>query len=393
MSVSTGLDVLNIDISNNYKGNIGYVCHGASIDKNLNHGLSSMIKKFGNQLTKVFSPQHGFVGDVQDNMIESDHFFHPYFQRKIYSLYSDTRIPTDEMLEDLDCIFVDLQDVGTRIYTYIYTLTLLMKKCADKDIKVIVLDRPNPINAKAIEGNILDINYASFVGLHPIPVRHGLTIGEVALLANKYYQKECSLEVVKMQGYERSMSFEDTKLPWVIPSPNLPTIDAAYSFVGSVLFEGTNISEGRGTTKALEFLGHPNIEPYSFLENITPKFKDFDLEGFILRPIVFKPTFQKHQGIPCGGYQIHVTDRNIFKPWRLCQFLLKEIQKEIGDAFGWKSPPYEYEEKIMPVHLINGTEDLYKWYMKDGNFDELTEIEFNHREKYLNQRDNILLYK
>ncbi len=393
MTVASGLDVLNTDISNNYKGNIGYLCHSASVSKNLDHGLEMMIKIFGSRLVKVFSPQHGFVGDVQDNMVESTHFFHPYFQRKIYSLYSDTRIPSDEMLEGLDYIFVDMQDVGTRIYTYIYTLTLLMKKCANKDIKIVVLDRPNPINAKTIEGNILDIQYSSFVGLHPIPVRHGLTIGEVALLANKYYQKECALEIVKLKGYTRDMSFEDTGLPWVMPSPNLPTIEAAYTFVGSVLYEGTNISEGRGTSRPLEIIGHPQIEPFSFLSLLKPKFKEFDLEGFILRPIVFEPTFQKHKQTKCGGYQIHVTNRKLFKPWRLCQFLLKEIIKETGSGFTWKEPPYEYEYDTMPIHLINGNESLYEWYLKDGSFEELSEIEFINREKYLDQRENILLYK
>ncbi len=392
--VVTGLDVLINDqkLHDTIKGNVGYLCHSASISSKIEIGIVALKKIFGNRLQKVFSPQHGLVSDVQDNMVESDHFQHPYFGLPVYSLYSETRKPTAAMLAGLQHIIVDLQDVGTRIYTYIYSLTLVMEACADQDIEVIVLDRPNPIDGETLEGNILDLNFSSFVGRHPLPVRHGLTIGEVALMAKKWWSIDCKLRVVNMVGWKRNMSFEDTQLPWVMPSPNLPTVTAAYTFVGTVLYEGTNISEGRGTTRSLEFLGHPAIEPYSFLSKLNEKFKQGNQDGFVLRPVVFQPTFQKHAGKSCGGYQIHVIDRKKFNPWTVCQMLLAAFYEELGADFKWKEPPYEYEYKLMPIDLINGTDKLRFWVENNGNLDELQEIASEGFDDYLEKRKEILLY-
>lgn len=394
-TVLTGLEriITEKDLQAKFKGNIGYLCHSASVTKDLEHGLLALKRVFGNQLTKIFGPQHGFVTDVQDNMVETTHYTHPYFKLPVYSLYSETRIPTDEMLEGLDHIFVDLQDVGTRIYTYIYTMTLLMEACQKKGIEVVILDRPNPINAETMEGNILDLNFASFVGRHPIPVRHALTMGEVAKMHHRYWGgKDCKLTIIEMKGYKRSMSYEDTNLPWVIPSPNLPTIEAAYTFVGTVLYEGCNISEGRGTTRSLEIIGHPKIEAFGFHEKLKPVLAKANLTGFTLRPLVFLPTFQKHAGIPTGGYQIHVTDRKTFEPWRLCQYLLKEMYKELGSEFKWKVPPYEYEYHKAPVDLINGTDKLRLWVEKDGTEEEYQAIMKENQAEWLEQRKSCLIY-
>jgi uncharacterized protein YbbC (DUF1343 family) len=394
-TVITGLDriVTEKDLQAKFKGRIGYLCHSASVTKDLEHGLLALKRVFGSQLTKIFGPQHGFVTDVQDNMVETTHYTHPFFKLPVYSLYSETRIPTDEMLEGLDHIFVDLQDVGTRIYTYIYTLTLLVEACQKKGIEVVILDRPNPIDAVTLEGNILDLKYASFVGRHPIPVRHGLTMGEVAKMHARYWGgKDCKLTIIEMKGYKREMSFEDTKLPWVIPSPNLPTIEAAYTFVGSVLYEGTNISEGRGTTRSLEIIGHPKIEAFGFHEKLKPVLAKAKLQGFILRPLVFLPTFQKHAGKPCGGYQIHVTDRKTFEPWRLCQYLLKEMYHELGSEFKWKEPPYEYEYHQIPVDLVNGTNELRLWVEKNGTEEEYQAIMQKGQAEWLEQRKSCLIY-
>lgn len=392
--VTSGLEKLKAqpDLQGKFKGNIGYLCHSASVDNDYQHGVFALKNIFGKRLTKIFSPQHGFVSDVQDNMVESGHYNHPYFNLPIYSLYSETRKPTPEMLKGLQYVIIDLQDVGTRIYTYIYTMTLMMEACAEAGIEVIVLDRPNPIDGKSIEGNMLDLNFSSFVGRHPLPVRHGLTIGEVAAMAVKHWDIGCALEIISMEGWERWMAFEDTELPWVMPSPNLPTIEAAFTFVGTVLFEGTNISEGRGTTRSLEIVGHPNIAPYELLEKLTPMFKEYGLNGFVLRPINFLPTFQKYQNIACGGYQIHVTDRAAFKPWALCQLLCQAFYHYLGDKFLWKQPPYEYEYKKMPVDLINGTDLLRKWVEKNGSYEDLLKIEQEGREMFLSQREEILLY-
>jgi uncharacterized protein YbbC (DUF1343 family) len=395
IKVQTGLERLINDknLQNQFKGKVGYLCHSASVTSNFEHGLIALKKVFGDRLVKVFGPQHGFVTDVQDNMVETTHYTHPFFKIPVYSLYSETRIPTSEMLEGLDHILVDLQDVGTRIYTYIYTMTLLMEACQKKGIEVVILDRPNPINGVTLEGNILDMNYSSFVGRHPLPVRHALTMGEVALMHKKYWGgKDSNLTIIEMQGWKREMSFEDTALPWVLPSPNLATIEAAYTFVGTVLYEGTNISEGRGTTRSLEIIGHPKIEAFSFHEKLKPVLHKANLVGFVLRPLVFLPTFQKHQGKPCGGFQIHVTDRKTFEPWRLCQYLLREMYKELGGEFKWKEPPYEYEFHKVPVDLINGTDQLRLWVEKNGNQDDYEAIMHPNQNQFLEQRQSILLY-
>ncbi len=394
--VQTGLDRLlnEPDLQKKYPGKIGYLCHSASVTADLEHGLIAMKRVFGDRLIKVFGPQHGFVTDVQDNMVESDHYTHPYFNLPVYSLYSETRIPTDSMLEGLNHIFVDLQDVGTRIYTYIYTMTLLQEACQKKGIQVVILDRPNPIDANTLEGNILEMEYASFVGRHELPVRHALTMAEVALMNKKFWNaKDSDLSIIEMKNYKRSMSFEDTGLPWVMPSPNLPTIEAAYTFVGTVLFEGTNISEGRGTTRSLEIIGHPKIEPFSFHDHLKKVFKEVELTGFVLRPALFLPTFQKHKGTPCGGYQIHVTDRKTFEPWRLCQYLCKEFYHHLGADFKWKEPPYEYEFHKSPVDLVNGTDKLRHWVENNGLESEYRAIMAPNQEKFKSRRQEILIYE
>lgn len=391
----TGLDQIeqNETLHQKYTGKIGYLCHSASVNENLEHGLQVMKRVFKDQLVKVFAPQHGFVSDVQDNMVESNHFFHPHFQIQIYSLYSETRIPTDEMLEGLDHIFVDLQDVGTRIYTYIYTMTLLLEACAKKNIEVIILDRPNPINLETLEGNILKPEFASFVGRHPLPVRHGLSMGEVALMHQKYWtDKKAKLEIIKVEGLTRKMSFEDTNLPWVMPSPNLPTIEAAYTFVGTVLFEGTNISEGRGTTRSLEIIGHPKFDPWKYESHMESIFKEANLSGFKLRPLHFMPTFQKHKGMSTGGFQIHVTDRQKFQPWRVCQILCREFKYILGNDFKYKEDPYEYEYDKNPVDLINGDERLRSWYESRGDLKFLDEIEAEGMSEFKKKRESILIY-
>lgn len=393
--VRTGIDRLQDE--NQYKlfkGNIGVLCHSASVDSKLNHTLEIMLKLFGDRVKKVYGPQHGFVTDVQDNMIESDHFTHPYFKLPVYSLYSETRVPTDEMLSGIDHLFVDMQDVGTRIYTYIYTMTHLLEKCASLDIEVIILDRPNPIGGAQTEGNILNTDFASFVGRHELAVRHGLTMGEVALMHQKYFfDKSANLKIIEMDGWKREMYFEDTQLPWVLPSPNLPTVEGCIPFVGTVLFEGTNISEGRGTTRSLEIVGHPKIEPWSFKTKLNEVFKDTDLSGFFLRPINFQPTFQKHAGKSCGGYQIHVTDRLSFQPWKTCQLIMQAMVQELGSDFHYKTDPYEYGEDMNPMDMINGDDRYRAFYEKNQDYNTLLKLESDDQELFKERRESILIYK
>ncbi|EAQ99672.1 exo-beta-N-acetylmuramidase NamZ domain-containing protein [Maribacter sp. HTCC2170] len=388
--VATGLEVLVNDsaLQQKFKGNIALLCHNASIDANYTHAATEFKNMFGSRFTKLFGPQHGFSTDAQDNMIETDHFVHPYFEIPVYSLYSETRIPTDEMLERIDHLFVDLQDVGCRMYTYIYTLTLLLDKCADKEIEVIVLDRPNPLNGIDFEGNMLDVDYASFIGLHPIPVRHGMTIGEVGLMHQKYWAKTtANYRVIRMENWERSMFFEDTGLPWLLPSPNLARPESAYTFPGMVLFEGTELSEGRGTTQSLEIVGHPKIEPFSFYENhLKDVLKKEKPAGLAFRPITFLPTFQKQANAVCGGLQIHITDKANFKPWKGGQLIMRELYHYLGEDFKWKQPPYEYDYTHMPIDIINGTDKLRHWVENNGDFEELDSFEnFNSHQIQLEE--------
>lgn len=393
--VITGIDKLrmNKDLQDQFKGNVGLLCHSASIDSNFDHSVQIFQNCFGDRFKKIYGPQHGFVTDVQDNMIESDHYTHPYFKLPVFSLYSETRKPTDSMLEGIDHLFIDLQDVGTRIYTYIYTMTYVLEACANKNIEVVILDRPNPIDANTVEGNVLDLKFASFVGRHPLPVRHGLTIAEVAKMHQQYWVKDkANLTIIEMENYDRKMSFEQTLLPWIMPSPNLPTVEGCYTFVGTVLYEGTNISEGRGTTRPLEIIGHPKLDAWNFKTKLDTVMNENKLTGFVLRPINFQPTFQKHAGIACGGYQIHVTDREKFQPWRVSQLLCRELYKELGLEFKYKQDPYEYENDFNPVDMINGTDKIRHWYENQGAYSELVNIEESTLPLYMEQRESILIY-
>ena len=393
--VITGLErlIAEKNLQESVKGNIGYLCHSASIDSQFNSGVILLQKLFGSRLKKLFGPQHGFVTDVQDNMMETTHYTHPFFKIPVYSLYSETRTPTDEMLEGLDTLIVDLQDVGTRVYTYISTLSLLTEKCQGKDIKILVLDRPNPVAGEMIEGTILRPDYKSFVGRYPIPQRHSLTMGEIGLYGRSILKTDCHLEVIKMNGWKRSMFWQDTGLPWVLPSPNLPTPEGALTFAGTVLFEGTNLSEGRGTTRPLEIAGFPGIESFSFCEKVLKKFHEEGLtEGFNLRPIIFLPTFQKHLGLNCGGIHIHPTVNHLFQSWSVSQMLCREFKRELGDEFQFHQKPYEYEFHKLAIDLINGTDEVRHWVNNLGSLSELRKIETNGHDKFQNERADIIIY-
>jgi uncharacterized protein YbbC (DUF1343 family) len=394
MKTQTGLDRLLLDTSlHNKVGNkFSYLCHGASVTADLEIGPFAMRKVFGTRLKSLMSPQHGFFGDVQANMIESEDSFHPAFNLPIHSLYSRTRVPTDAMLDGIDTIVVDLQDVGTRVYTYIHTMTLLMEKCAQKKIKVVILDRPNPIGGLQLEGTILDPAYATFVGRHPIPMRHGMTMGEMAKFAATYYGANCEFEVIPMLGWKRSMYFEETGLPWVWPSPNVPTVDTTVTYVGTVVLEGTNLSEGRGTTKPLELIAHPAFEPFGLTQEMQKILTQEGVNGCVLRPCSFIPTFDKHQGKSCGGFQIHVTNRKAFKSWLCLHVLLREFYHRIGKDFSWRPPPYEYEEKLLPMDILNGTPAVREWIETRGSAEALMALEQSGLASYIEKFKAVQLY-
>ncbi|MGD9182659.1 MAG: DUF1343 domain-containing protein [Desulfobacterales bacterium] len=329
---------------------LGLLCNPAAVDRMLNHARLRVHHRFPGKLTTLYSPQHGFFAEKQDNMIESGDMTDPVLQIPVYSLYGKTRIPTKEMFDPIDVLIVDLQDVGTRVYTFMYTLSFCLEAAKTFNKKVLVLDRPNPITGLAIEGNCLNPAYSSFVGRYPLPMRHGLTMGELARLFNEHFKIGCDLEVVPMKGWQRSMFYEQTGLPWIPPSPNLPRPVSTLVYPGQVLWEGTNVSEGRGTAQPFELFGAPYVDSQGILAAIDTE----SIPGIILRPVAFEPTANKWQAQLCQGFQIHITDPHAYRPYetslRLLQVVIRHHQKD----FAWKQPPYEYETRRLPIDLIIG---------------------------------------
>jgi len=332
---------------------VGLVSNPSSIDAELQHVADRLTNHPSARLTALFGPQHGFRSDVQENMIETGHARDARRKIPVYSLYSETREPTAEMLSDVDVLVIDLQDVGTRIYTYIYTMANCLRAARRHNIPVIVCDRPNPIG-DLIEGPMLEPGFESFVGLYPIPMRHGMTIGELARLFNEHFGIGASLEVMKMEGWRLGMWFDDTRLPWVMPSPNMPTLDTAAVYPGTVLFEGTNVSEGRGTTRPFELVGAPWVAAETFADGLNR----LELAGMRFRPALFEPTFHKHARTGCGGCQVHVLDRQMFRPVETGVALLIAFREAGADRFEWRPPPYEYEHTKLPIDILAGTSML-----------------------------------
>jgi len=351
--IQTGLEVFLKTAHKKYRGQrLGVLCNQASIDRNLRH-ISELVleKKLGLNVTCFIGPQHGVRGEKQDNMIESEDFVDPVTRLPVFSLYGTTREPSVELLNKIDTFVVDLQDIGSRVYTFMYTLANCMRSAKEHGKKVVVLDRPNPVGGELLEGNTLEKEFASFVGQFPLCVRHGMTMGELARMFNKAFAINCDLEVVPVKGWKRGQYGDAWGRDWVPPSPNIPNLTSAIIFSGMVFFEGTNISEGRGTTKPFEFIGAPYIKPDALAEAMNR----MKLPGVYFRPIFFQPTYQKHMGKICGGVQIHVTQRKTFNAFRSGLYLLDQIASTHPGDFEWKKPPYEYEYERMPIDLIAGT--------------------------------------
>ena len=331
---------------------VGALLHPASVSSKLEHA-SRVLERYNDDLFRLvafFGPQHGFLGQTQDNMMEWKSYEHPRLRIPVYSLYAEHREPTAEMLQDLDVLLVDLQDIGARYYTFIWTMYLCMRACEKNGVAMVVLDRPNPINGISVEGPLLDPHYRSFVGLHLIPVRHGKTIGELAQQFRDEAFPKCKVSILPMKNWKREMWFDHNGLPWVMPTPNMPTLDTATVYPGMCLLEGTNISEGRGTTRPFEIFGAPFIDP----EKLSSELNALNLPGVFFRENYFQPTFHKFAGELCGGAQIHVTDRDEFRPFLTGVEIIKRIRKIYGKEFQWKQPPYEYEWKRLPIEILIG---------------------------------------
>lgn len=332
---------------------LGAVLHSASVNRELLPTLSileSMADRGTIELAALFGPQHGFEATTQDNMIEWSGYRHPRLNIPVHSLYGEHRKPTAEMLDGIDVLFLDLVDVGARYYTFIWTMLLCLEVCSELGIPFVVADRPNPINGLTEEGRPQESDYLSFVGLYPLPIRHGKTIGELAAWFCQEKFPTTDLTVLPFSGWERSHFFDETGLPWVMPSPNMPTLDTAIVYPGMCLFEGTNVSEGRGTTRPFEFFGAPWIDGVK----LTSYLNQAGLPGVHFREAAFEPGFQKFQGEVCRGCQIHVKDRESFQPVRTALAILAHLQETCESEFRWKDPPYEYEYEKLPIEILCG---------------------------------------
>ena len=367
---------------------VGLICNQASVDHSLQHAADLLFANSKIRLTALFGPQHGIRGDVQDNMIETEHAVDRSTGLPIHSLYSETREPTEAMLQDVDLLLFDMQDVGCRIYTFAYTMANCMRASQKYGKKVVVCDRPNPITGLGVEGNVLETAQASFVGQFPIPTRHGMTLAELARMFNEHFGIGCDLEVVPMKGWERDNWQDETDAPWVMPSPNIPTVDTAVVFPGTVHFEGTQISEGRGTTRPFELVGAPYIQPEDYAE----KLNEVGFPGVYFRSCVFRPTFQKHGGVSCGGVQIHVRDRAAFKPVIVGVAMVKLAYDMYRENFRWKEPPYEYVYDRNPFDVIAGTSKLRESFQRGDSLESIQEAWQAPLAEFGNVRQKYLLY-
>ncbi|MDR1038372.1 MAG: DUF1343 domain-containing protein [Deltaproteobacteria bacterium] len=352
--VQTGLTTFLSSHTDTYRGRaIGLLCNQASVGPDLTHALDALDAAVPGAVKAVFSPQHGLHGTVQDNMVESPHGRLPD-GRPVWSLYGETRIPSPEMLEGIDAVVCDLQDVGVRVYTFAHTLFHMMDACAERGIEVVVLDRPNPSGGQVMEGPLLAPNMRSFVGMTPVPLRHGCTLAEHALFYNAASRNPCELTAVPMAGWERAFDFEDTGLPWVMPSPNLPTAHSALLYPGCVIFEGTNLSEGRGTALPFQLVGAPYVRTGPLAERLA----SMRVPGAFFRLAEFMPMYGKWAGETCRGVEIRPVDPR-FRPLRAALSVLEAVLRLWPEDFDLKEPPYEYDTERRPIDLILGAPEIF----------------------------------
>jgi uncharacterized protein YbbC (DUF1343 family) len=351
--VLTGLDRLVADRFSALRGRrVGLVCHPASVDAELVH-LTMRCREAGVHVVRCFGPEHGIWADAQDMIAVDDDRREPVTGAEVRSLYGAEEVslsPRPEDLADLDVLLIDLQDIGSRYYTYIYTAALCVRAATEAGIEAWVLDRPNPLGGLAVEGGLTGAEYLSFVGLWPLPTRHGLTAGEVVTLIAERAGFAGSLKVLEMQGWSRSMYFDETGLPWVQPSPNMPTLETALVYPGMCLLEGTNLSEGRGATRPFETLGADFIDPFALSRTLSER----ALPGVVFRPLYFRPTFHKFGGRTIGGLGVHVVDRGRFQPLRVGLHLLDAVRRLYGPALVWRTEVYEFVRDRLAIDLLFG---------------------------------------
>jgi uncharacterized protein YbbC (DUF1343 family) len=371
------------------KARLGLLCNQATVGRAWQPLWQELARQFPQNLRALFGPQHGLWGEKQDNMVASADGVEPVTGLPVFSLYGERLRPSPESLELIDVLLVDLPDVGTRVYTFAATMAYAMQAAARQGKQVVILDRPNPIGGVQVEGNVLQPEMASIVGPYPLPMRHGMTLGELARYYNEVGQIGCDLAVVPMRGWSRSQYFETSGLPWVMPSPNLPTLDTAMVYPGQVLWEGTNLSEGRGTTRPFELFGAPFINPWELKAALKAT---SELPGVFLRETWFQPTFHKWAGEVCGGFHLHVTDRRAFKPYLTTLIILQGIMNLYPDQFQWRQPPYEYEYERRPIDLLMGDPKIREGLESGVTVLALEQQWQSGLEEFLGRRQKYLLY-
>ena len=378
---------------------VALLAHPASVTGSLQHTMDALAGLDDIGLAAAFGPQHGLRGDKQDNMIESEDFFDPVHNIPVFSLYGEVRRPSPRMMDCFDVLLVDLQDLGCRIYTFITTLRYMLEAAAEHGKQVLVLDRPNPAG-RPVEGFVLRPGWESFVGAGPMPMRHGLTMGEMGRWFVGTLSLDVDYDVVWMEGWQPGAApgfgWPLLERNWVNPSPNAASLSMARCYAGTVMLEGTTLSEGRGTTHPLEMLGAPDIDSRALLkamEAIAPAW----MQGCRLRECWFEPTFHKHVGQLCAGIQIHVEDaayeHGAFRPWRLLALAFKALRRIEPDYDLWRDFPYEYEHEQLAIDLINGTDLLRKW-VDDGNASaaDLEAVAMQDEQRWQQERAAFMFY-
>jgi beta-N-acetylhexosaminidase len=362
---------------------VGLVTNPSGVNSALQSTADRLCAAGGVELTALFGPEHGIRGDLEDGVRLG-----PATDARtgvtVFSLYGETRRPLDHMLENVDVLVVDIQEVGVRFYTYLYTMSMAMEACAERSLPVVVLDRPNPIGGELVEGNILDPEFASFVGMYPIAVRHGMTIGELARLFSSVHDIDVELHVVELRGWDRDQYWDETGLPWVAPSPNMPTVDTAVVYPGMCFFEGTNISEGRGTTKPFEQIGSPYIDG----DALAGVLNDLNLPGAAFRPVFFRPSFGKYAGESCRGIQVHVLDRSVFRAVSVGFGILAAVRGMYPGAFEWRVP----NRGIHNFDKLAGTDRVRRAIDAGTSAADLERDWARDRRLFMEQRQSCLLY-
>ncbi|MCH8314247.1 MAG: DUF1343 domain-containing protein [Nitrospinae bacterium] len=390
--IVTGLDILLADPERYLHGqSIGLAVNQTSVAGDHRHSIAHFKTHRWFKLKKIFAPEHGLYGIDQD-MVKVNDNHDPCSGLNVLSLYGDVAeslSPNPEQLADIDNLVFDIQDVGSRYYTFIYTLANCMEVCREAGVRMIVCDRPNPINGIAMEGNLVGENWRSFVGQYPIANRHGMTVGELAKMFNTTFGIACDLTVVPMRGWKRSMWHDQTGIPWIPTSPNMPTLETATVYPGMCLIEGTKLSEGRGTTLPFELVGAPFIDAHA----LAGQLKKEKLPGVIFRPQYFKPMFHKWQRESCGGVQLHVTDRNQFKPLLTGIAVIRVIQQLYPQQFAWRTEPYEFVKDRLAIDILYGNSDLRENFLKNGATLETIENSWNEElEEFRKLRQEFLMY-